>query len=253
MLSKTIKQELLHEKDMNCNAHYIYTFIGSDDEILEFDRKTLKSLIYFESGASRLNAFENFLWGSPYYGYDNISEKIIKFYFKDNNYNSNCDEVIHLILNDFYDLCDRYRNYQNFLLFNFELFTQRKFVILLVLLMEEKLADYKKLNLPAVLLMLIKSWHLMNLDKEMLEKKFIPLAFSKWYRRYPFFDDFFCITINDNTKIDFYNSFLNSIIECPNENRSIKYVNDNIEKISKKYCHKIFYKNWIFDSSPREY
>ena len=243
------------ETTLKDNALYIYTFAKNkfcsdsndydddddDDDLCDVTvnvtiKEELKKYIFFESNPARINYFEKFLQNtnnripistkSTY-----VSKKIISHYFL-NKKKSNV--LIDFILQDFKNLSKRYKNYQKFLFYHCNSFTQRKFLLNLVLFMEKKINN----TLIIIIIMkIIQLWHLVDIDINILENEFIPLAFSKWYENYPFYNDFFCIITKKSIKDDFLKSFFNSILA----NKNIDEVNNDIKNVLKKYSPKQFY------------
>ena len=251
----TLKRIILEEGDLKLNAFYIYTFINNNNNnnIEEFCHESLKKYIYRENNPTRINAFEKLLWKPPTAGTitteeeeeeEKMSKKIINHYFEKgfSNY-----DAINATLKDSYDLSKRYINPQLFLLNEYESLTQRKFILHLVNFMEKRKKKNKKeeeeedYDQPEVqLLALIKLWHLINIRADILAEKFIPLAFSSWFARYPFYTDYFSVIASNEIKEEFYKSFLNSIISV--KNKTVNSVNNDIKTVLKKYTNKFFYK-----------
>ena len=82
----------------------------------------------------------------------------------------------------------------------------------------------------------------MKIKRNVLERKFVPIAFATWYENYPFFQDYFCIIADDKTKDSFYETFFNSIINHDvKQHQFINSVNDDIKRLLQKNTHKLFY------------
>ena len=280
---------ILSENNLKYNTLFIYSFYNNnnnnnnnkekyDNNIdIKIDCECLEKYIYRERDPVRINAFEKLLWKSTtcndnsnkvFWKSTDVVRQLINHYFnKNDDNNNNNKELINLILQDFYVLCKRYKNYEQFLLYEYESLSQRKFLLNLVLFMEgeedknkgggkekdKKKEKYIKKNVQKInhqieLLMssIIQLWHLINIEMNVLENEFIPLAFSKWYKNYPFYKDFFCIITKNDIKYDFYKSFLDSITQTTTTTTTttttiVDIVNENIKNILKKYSHKMFY------------
>ena len=225
-----IANVILNENNPKLNSLYIYTFTKNDN--IEFDREYLETCIYRENNSMRINIFEKHLWKStPHYDSSDTVKKLINYYFNNNKEKEEEEEeLVEIILQDFCNLYKRYKNYQKFLLCECETFTQRKFLLNLVLFMKNKHFENQ-----STILMIIQLWCRMNISIDVLEKKFIPLAFSNWYENYSFYKDYFCIVVNKDIKNDFYKSFLNLCIQ----NKSIENINNCMKKVLKKYSLKL--------------
>ena len=242
---------VLDENDVKLNAFYIYTMVKNNYIInnnnnvfnIKFDKETLQNLIKIETNSQRINLFEQILWNlfynNNYNNNNNIYDMvkvIINYYFNNNNNNNN-NSIEKIILKDFHNLCKRYKNYRKILFYEYESMIYRKFLLNIVLFME-KVIKYKDEEILLSLIMIIKLWHLIDIDKEILETKFIPIAFSKWYKDYSFYKYYFCI-FNNDMKNDLYKTFLKSIIN--NKNEIINNVNFDIEKVLKKNTFILFF------------
>ena len=249
--------DILKEKNSKNASLYIYSFTKNkfDDRINNnnnntidsdyiddsFDAEWLELYVYRERNPARINAFEQIFWKFKdskqifWQSSDSVRE-LIHHYFNNENVKKN-NKLITLILDDFQSLKKKYYNYQHFLLYDCESFTQRKFMINLTLFMTTADVNDKKNLETTVIRMIVQLWHAMNIDIDVLKNKFIPLAFSKWYKNYPFYSDYFCIIAKEDVKNDFYKSFLTGIVENKN-------VDDGIETVLKKYSHKMFYINY---------
>lgn len=241
----SVVEMTLAEKNLKCNSFLLFTFCNNLKNVdFEFDRNSLEKYIYRESSPHKINTFENLLWDSKFYdGYTSgeLFKKIIRHYF----YNDNCQDILHLISKDFDNLKKRYINYKFFLFHKYELLTERKFLINLKLFMENQMRD------KILIISLVKLWCIINVDKETLREKFIPLAFSIWYENNVFYKDYFCKIANDDIKNEFYEIFLASTkFENSNSNNNIiNIVDNNVKKVLKKHTLKLFY---FLDYVPEE-
>ena len=205
---------------------------------MAFDDESLKRYIYNERDLVRINHFENLLSDNTTTTDNTTISKLINHYFdKPNDINNN---NINLILRDFDHLCIKYKNYQNFLLSESEeSLTKRKFLLILIYFMErrEKFME-EKTKLP-MLIMLIKLWtkiiKVVDTDIIILRKNVIPLLFSKGYANYDFYKYYFSIIKDNNVKNDFYDSFLDSIINFPIDKNIVDNVNSNLKLVLKKH------------------
>ena len=229
----SVVETILAEENLKCNSFLIFT-LGDrlNDVDLEFDRVSLEKYIYRESSPHKINMFEKRLWDSKFYvGYNtsDLIRDLIRHYFYNDD---DCrDNILRLISKDFKNLKKRYINYKFFLFYKYEILTERKFLLNLKLFMENQMRYNDNKNL---IISLIKLWCMINIDTETLRKKFIPLAFSIWYKDYEFYTDYFCHIASDDTKNEFYKVFLESI-----KFEDCTMVNSNIEKVLKKL--KLFY------------
>ena len=228
---------------------------------LNYDKKFLELYINRENSPKRINLFEKLLCSENNNNDDDnddinkkIFNKIINYYFNKNN-DDNYDDIEEIKENifykNYYDLCKKYMHYENYLFFDCKLHTFKKFFLNLILFMDdntyitkkrEDIFNKKNDNILLMISIIIKLWCQINMNIEILKTKFIPLAFSKWYKNYPFYNDYFILLTNNNIDIknDFYTTFYIS-----NNNEEERYnktiVNNSIETILKKHSHKLFY------------
>ena len=228
----TLKREILNQGNLKCNSLYLYSFGGGGgggDIVNDFDRDIFQKYIYRERNPARINYFEKLLPTTTSYD-DKLCQKIVDYYYYYFNDNNNNNDYINLIFTDYQQLEQRYLNYKQFLFHEYQSFTQRKFLINLMLFMEQKCVN----DQFRLIISLIKLWWYSMAEKEVLRCKFIPLAFSAWYKDYYFYKDYFKPIASEKIKNDFYDSFLSSffIKDCC----TIDTVDENVEAVLKKYC-----------------
>ena len=254
-----------------CKSLYIYTTTGNNNNNnnnnIDFDIKSLESYIYFESNPQRINKFEEILdINKKFIYYDNsrcfysnyIFKTLINFYFNnDNSDDIEIKQIQEIIFKDFNDLCKRYKNFQKYLFYEYKTHTFRKFFINLALFMSDdnkylKNKDNNNNNNVQLIISIIKLWHQIDTNffsltssksreiYQTIQTKFISLAFSKWYKHYSFYNDYFLIITDDKIKNDFYDTFVYYVVSFQNENDIINNVNNNIENVLRKYTFKSF-------------
>ena len=258
--------KILNENNPKYNSFYIYTYINDiiekkNDNLdlnIIFDQSILMKYIFRESNPRRINNFELLLWIPFSYGLEFMFEKMIDYYY-DNNNNNNVYYIKYsksLIKIDFDSLCKRYLNYNQYLLYEtnnmnnikYSSMIYRKLLLNLVLFMEREYLvnnnDNNNNQENKRTVIIIQHWHYVNISRNILRDIFIPIAFTKWYENYSFYD-YICIkNDNNNVKNILYKTFYEAVLNCNNNsnNNSIEIIDKEIEKVVRKYTLKLFYK-----------
>ena len=248
--------KILNENNPKYNSFYIYTYINDIiekkyDDII-FDKSILLNYIFRESNPRRINNFELLLWTPFPNCLEFMFAKMIDHYYYDKNNNKNIYFIEYsknLIKIDFDSLCKRYLNYNHYLVYknNFETLPMlyRKLLLNLVLFMEREYLvnddDNNNNQENKRMVIIIQLWHHVNISRNILREIFIPIAFTKWYENYSFYD-YICIMNNTNVKDILYKTFYEAVLNCNNNNNSIEIINNEIEKVVRKYTLKLFYK-----------